>query len=139
MEAWDHVSELASTLCDESSVEFAVAFGSVVTGPWTPSSDIDIAVKFDGTLSSSERFRQLCSLSGNVQRSGAPFVDVSDLETLPLPVARRAVHGEFLCGDESAFNQYQTTINGEYEDRRDELRRHQQDVIDRIAHSGLRG
>lgn len=139
MEARELVSELASSLCAELGVEFAVAFGSAVTGQWTPSSDVDVAVKFDGALSSTERFRRLCYISGNVQRSDAPFVDVSDVETLPLPVARRAVDGEFLCGDESAFRSYRAAIEAEYEGRREEFRRHRRDVIDRIADGGLRG
>lgn len=139
MEAREWAAELGRAICAEPGVQFAVAFGSAVDGPWTPSSDIDVAVKFVDALSPTEQFRRLCSLSGNVQRSDAPFVDVSNVETLPLPVARRAVGGEFVCGDESAFRRYRATIEDEYGDRREEITQHRRDVIDRIARGGLRG
>ena len=61
------------------------------------------------------------------------------IEDLPLNVAHDAVNGEFLCGNEQAFHQFKTEIEASFEKQRDEIRRHQQDVIDRIAEDGLRG
>ena len=61
------------------------------------------------------------------------------IEDLPLNVAHDAVSGEFLCGNEQAFHQFETEIEASFEKQRDEIRRHQQDVIDRIAEDGLRG
>lgn len=120
-------------------VEFAVVFGSRSDGAHRSASDIDVAVKFEEDLPSPERFRRLCSLSGDLQRSDAPFVDVSDIESLPLPVAARAVEGDLLSGDEASFRRYADTIETDYAERRDELRRHNRSVIDRIANGGLRG
>lgn len=131
--------DLGRELCRETDVVFAVVFGSRIDGEPRPSSDVDVAVKFADGLPPRERFRRQCSLSGNLQRSDGPFVDVSDVEALPLQVARRAVEGEVLCGDEASFRRYKATIEAEYEDRREDLQRRNRAVIDRIASGGLRG
>ena len=133
------LSELAKTLRRDPDVEFAVAFGSTVAGASRPSSDVDVAVKFDDDLSSHERFRKRCLLSGELQREGRPFVDVSDIEALPVDVAYDAVRGELLCGDERAFRRAEAEIEATYQERREEIRRHQRDVIERIAEDGLHG
>jgi predicted nucleotidyltransferase len=143
METSDEHSQLFATLeeslCRDSDIEFVVAFGSQVTGDSRSSSDLDLAVKFADDLSSHERFQKRCFLSGNLQQADAPFIDLSDVEDLPLNVAHDAVNGEFLCGNEQAFHQFKTEIEASFEKQRDEIRRHQQDVIDRIAEDGLRG
>jgi predicted nucleotidyltransferase len=143
MEASDEHSQLFTTLeeslCRHPDIEFVVAFGSQVTGDSRSSSDLDFAVKFADDLSSHERFQKRCFLSGDLQQADAPFIDLSDIEDLPLDVAHDAVNGEFLCGNEQAFRQFKRDIKASFEERRDEIRRHQQDVIDRIAEDGLRG
>lgn len=143
MEASDELSQvfaaLEESLCRDSAIEFVVAFGSQVTGGSRSSSDIDLAVKFADDLSSHERFQKRCFLSGDLQQADAPFIDLSDIEDLPLGVAHDAVNGELLCGNEQAFHQFKTDIEASFEERRDEIRRHQQAVIDRIAEDGLRG
>lgn len=126
-------------LCDDPDVEFAVVFGSQAAGTAGPASDLDLAVKFDGELSVEERFRQRCHLSGRIQRDDAPFVDVSDLEELPLEVAKAAIDGDFLCGNENAFRAFETRIETEYEERRDDIKQSHRDTISRIARDGLRG
>ena len=143
METSDEHSQLFATLeeslCRDSDIEFVVAFGSQVTDDSRSSSDLDLAVKFADDLSSHERFQKRCFLSGNLQQADAPFIDLSDIEDLPLNVAHDAVNGEFLCGNEQAFHQFKTEIEASFEKQRDEIRCHQQDVIDRIAEDGLRG
>lgn len=133
------LTRLEESLCRDPDIEFVVSFGSQVTGDSRPSSDLDLAVKFADTLSSHERFQKRCFLSGDLQRADAPFIDISDIEDLPLDVAHDAVTGEFLCGDEQAFRQFRADIGEEFEERRDDIRRHQRDVIDRIAENGLHG
>ena len=130
---------LDASVCADPAVEFVVAFGSQSTGEATPASDLDIAVKFADDLSAGERFDKRCFLSGDIQRDDAPFIDLSDIETLPLDIAHDAVNGTFVCGDEQAFEQFKTAIEAAFDDRRDTLRRQQRDVIDRIAAEGLRG
>lgn len=127
------------SVCRDADIAFAVAFGSQLTGDSRPSSDFDLAVKFADDLSSHERFQKWCFLSGDFQREDAPFVDISDIDALPLDVAHDAVNGEFLCGNERAFRQFKGEIQAAFEERSDDIRRHQQDVIARIAEDGLRG
>jgi len=130
---------LDASVCDDPAVEFVVAFGSRSTGEATPASDLDVAIKFAADLSAGDRFEKRCFLSGNLQQDDAPFIDLSDIETLPLDVAHDAVNGTFVCGDEHAFEQFKTAIQAAFDDQRDTIRRQQRDVIDRIAAEGLRG
>jgi predicted nucleotidyltransferase len=133
------LAALESSVCRDPAIEFAVAFGSHVTGDSRPSSDLDIAVRFTDELSASERFRKRCSLSGTLQREDAPFIDISDLDELPLTVAHDAVHGTFICGDEQAFRDVTSEIETAFAEQGDEIRRRQRALIDRIAEEGLRG
>jgi len=128
---------LEESLCRDRDIEFAVTFGSQLDS--AQPSDLDIAVKFADELSVSERFRKRCFLSGNLQREAQQFVDISDIETLPLDVAHDAVTGEFLCGDEQAFRRFREQVETEFERQREDIRRQQQATIDRIAEEGLRG
>lgn len=130
---------LEASICDDPAVDFVVAFGSQLTDEATQSSDFDVAIKFADTLSAHERFETLCFLSGDLQRDDAPFIDVSDIETLPIDVAHDAVNGAFVCGDANAFERFANDVETRFVDQRDDLRRQQQDVIDRIAEDGLRG
>ncbi|MFB6188487.1 MAG: nucleotidyltransferase domain-containing protein [Halapricum sp.] len=125
--------------CADPAVEFVVAFGSQITGSPTRRSDLDLAVKFADDLSDRERFEKRCFLSGDLQRDDGPFVDVSDIEALPIEVAHDAVGGRFVCGDREAFERFKATVQTRFSDQRETLRRHQREVIDRIAEEGLRG
>lgn len=133
------LAELEESLCRDHDLEFAVAFGSRLTDHARPTSDIDIAVKFADGLSAHARFRKRCFLSGDLQRTDAPFVDLSDIEGLPVEVAHDAVHGDFICGDEAAFQQFKAGIEERFEEQRDDLRRERRALTDRIAEEGLRG
>lgn len=132
-------SALAEAVCSDPAVTFAVVFGSRISGDSTLSSDIDLAIKFAGGLSDRDRFEKRCFLSGDLQHDDRPFVDVSDIESLPLDVAHDAVTGEFLCGDKQAFDQFKRDIRAEFDRQRETRRRQQRAVIDRIAEDGLRG
>ncbi|ELZ32434.1 hypothetical protein C474_06412 [Halogeometricum pallidum JCM 14848] len=132
-------ASLEESACSDPDVKFAVAFGSQVTGEATRASDLDIAVKFFDDLSDSERFEKRCFLSGDLQQEEWPFIDISDIETLPLDIAHDAVNGTFVCGNKDAFEQFKVDIEATFGDQRDDLRRQQRAVIDRIAEDGLRG
>lgn len=143
MDSIDGHSELLAvlkeSLCGDADIDFAVVFGSQLTSNSRPSSDLDLAVKFAESLSSRERFQKLCFLSGDLQREGAPFIDLSNIETLPLEVAHDAVNGEFLCGDEDVFRHFKADTEALFDEQHEDIRRHQRDVIDRIAEDGLHG
>jgi predicted nucleotidyltransferase len=133
------LAALEESVCSDSDVVFVVAFGSQITNEATQASDLDLAIKFADELPESDRFEKQCFLSGDLQREDAPFIDVSDIELLPLDVAHDAVNGVFVCGDEHAFERFKTNVEATFAEQRDTLRRHQRGVIDRIAEDGLRG
>jgi uncharacterized protein len=130
---------LEESLCRDADIDFAVVFGSQLTDNSRPSSDLDLAVKFTDSLSSHERFQKRCFLSGDLQHDDAPFIDLSDIEALPLDVAHDAVNGELLCGDEDAFRHFKADTEALFAEQHEDIRRHQRDVIDRIAEDGLHG
>lgn len=132
-------ADLKEVICPDPDIVFAVAFGSRISGESTSSSDVDLAVKLADELSERERFEKRCFLSGDLQHDHRPFIDVSDIESLPLDVAHDAVHGEFLCGDKRTFERFKDAIEAEFADQHETLRRQQRAVIDRIAEDGLRG
>lgn len=139
----DRVSALltavSESVCTDPAVEFVVAFGSQITATPTRGSDLDLAIKFAADLSDRERFERRCFLSGDLQRDDAPFVDISDIETLPVDVAHDAVNGRFVCGDSDAFERFKSDVEATFDEQREDIRRDQQTVIDRIAEEGLRG
>ena len=138
-EASDVISALEESLRGIEAIQFAVVFGSQVSGETTEGSDLDLAVKFVDDLSANERFSERCFLSGTLQQDDWPFVDVSDVETLPLDVTHDAVNGQFVCGDRQAFETFKREVEAEFAEQREELRTHQRSVIDRIAEAGLCG
>ena len=133
------LAAIESSVCDDPDVTFVVAFGSRFDGDAGSKSDLDIGVKFTEDLSAHDRFRKRCFLFGDLQREDSPKIDVSDLEALPIDVAHDAVNGEFVCGDESAFRRFAAAVETAFERQRDDLRRHRESVIERIAEEGLRG
>lgn len=138
-ERLEALATLESAVCRDSDIEFALVFGSQVTDTARPSSDLDIAVKFDDHFSSGERFRKRCFLAGELQQEDTPFVDVSDIDELPLAVAHDAVQGRLLCGDEEAFREVKAEVETAFAERGEEIRQRQRALIDRIAEEGLRG
>lgn len=142
MDAADDGSQLPAdveeSLCRDD-VAFAVVFGSRTGDDGRAASDIDVAIKFSERLSPDERFRKQCFLSGDLQRPDAPFVDVSDIERLPLDVAHDAITGDFLCGDRQAFETFRTSLEREFAEQQEDIKRRHRDTIDRIAEDGLHG
>jgi predicted nucleotidyltransferase len=133
------LADLERTLCQDPDVEFAVVFGSQTAETSHSTADVDIAVKFADGLTAGERFRKRCFLADDLQREDAPFLDVSDVEALPLDVAHDAVTGELLCGDEQRFREFKSGIESAFSEQSEDIRRRQRDTIDRIAEDGLRG
>lgn len=133
------LTALDESICRDPDIVFVIAFGSRVTDAPHPSSDLDVAIKFDDELTAHERFQKWCFLSGDLQRSNGPFIDISDIETLPIEVANDAIKGQFLCGDEAAFLEFKSDVEKAFNEQRDVIRRQQRDIIDRIAAEGLSG
>lgn len=129
------VDEMRSYL-DGTDVVFAVLFGSRVRGTAGESSDVDVAVKFPEDLDERERerFRRRNRIDAELQTHADGFVDVSDVDALPVPVAHAALQdGIVLVGDERAVSQYREGIAREYEASADDRERRQREFIDRLA------
>jgi len=126
-------------LAADPDVAFAVVFGSRADGTPGADSDLDVAVKFADGLTEQERFRKRCRFSGRLQRDDLPFVDLTDLDAVPLEIAHAAMNGEFLCGDEDAFQAFREQIHREYQQHKTEIEQRHRDTISRIAAGGLRG
>ncbi|PSQ23840.1 DNA polymerase III subunit beta [Halobacteriales archaeon QS_9_67_17] len=115
-----------------TEVVFAVLFGSRATGDATDASDVDIALRFPGRLDAHERFRRRNRIDAELQTYADGFVDVSDIVTLPTPVARAALHdGVRLVGDETEVAAYHERVDREYESTTAE--RGQDELIRRLA------
>lgn len=122
----------------QTPVEFALLFGSHARGTASESSDVDVVLRFPEEMDAYERFRLRNRIDAELQEYAANFVDVSDIESLPLPVAYTALcEGVLLVGEESTVNAYREPIKQEYEDTKDEREQARQEFIDRLARGDI--
>lgn len=118
----------------ETPVVFAVLFGSRATGSVEPASDVDVALRFPDEMSDEDRFRLRNRIDAELQRYADDFVDVSDVDSLPTPVAYNALrHGRVLVGDEEAVAAYRDRVEAEYEATDEERKQEQREFIERLA------
>lgn len=118
----------------DTGVEFAVLFGSRAQGTADKTSDVDIALGFPESLSDRERFRLRNRVDAELQAYADGFVDVSDIESLPTPVAHAALRdGIRLVGDEDTIDTYKTAVAAEYESDSEAREREREAFIDRLA------
>ncbi|QGN07406.1 nucleotidyltransferase domain-containing protein [Halorhabdus sp. CBA1104] len=121
-----------------SDVLFAVLFGSLVSDTAHESSDVDVALQFPDEMTSKERFRHRNRLDAELQTYAERFVDVSDIEALPVPVARAALRdGIRLVGDEQEINAYRKRVESEYETSAERREQERREFIDRLAKGEL--
>ena len=96
--------------------------------------DVDIALRFPETLSATERFRLRNRLDANLQEFADSFVDVSDIDALPTPVAYRAVRdGTVLVGDDQTVDAYREQVRRRYDETTETRQAQRQEFIDRLA------
>lgn len=97
-------------------VVFALLFGSYARGTADASSDVDVALRFPDETDAHERFRCRNRIDAALQEYADGFVDVSDIASLPTPVAHAALRdGVRLVGDEQTIDEYRTQVEAEYE------------------------
>lgn len=121
-----------------ADVVFAVLFGSHARGEANSSSDVDIALQFPERMDETERFYCRNRIDAELQEYADGFVDVSDIEQLPLPVAYRAIReGILLAGDESAAQRYEKRITTDYERTKRQRERERDTFIDRLARGDI--
>lgn len=115
-------------------VVFAVLFGSRARGTAGESSDVDVAVRFPEGMDDYERFQARNRVDAALQAYAEGVVDVSDIDSLPTPVAHAALRdGIVLAGDEQAVETYRTQVEREYRASQDERERERREFIDRLA------
>jgi predicted nucleotidyltransferase len=118
----------------ETPVEFAVLFGSYARGTEGESSDVDVALGFPEALDARERFRVRNRVDAELQGYADAFVDVSDVESLPTPVAYTALRdGQVLVGDEDAVQSVRERVVAAYEASADDRERERREFVDRLA------
>lgn len=118
----------------DTDVRYAVLFGSYATGSETSTSDLDVGVRFADDCSRRERFRQRNRIDSALQSYADPFVDVSDLETLPETVALSALRdGQFLYGDHATKAADERRLEQQVDASSEDRKRRQREFIDRLA------
>jgi len=122
----------------ETAVEFAVLFGSYARSEPDEASDVDIALRFPESLSTTERFRLRNRIDADLQEYADSFVDVCDIDTLPTPVAYRALRdGTVLVGDDQPVNAYREQISRAYEETTETREQQREEFINRLARGEL--
>src|SRR5262249_32745686 len=106
-------------LFQQHPVRLAYLFGSQATQRTHPSSDVDLAVLLDASLTSDERFAQRLQLLGDLSPIfGTDNVDVVILNDAPLLLAYETLrHGVLLyCADAQTRIEFQVRTLRAYED-----------------------
>ncbi|MDG5778903.1 nucleotidyltransferase domain-containing protein [Haloarculaceae archaeon H-GB2-1] len=117
-----------------TDVTFAVLFGSHPRGTASRSSDVDVAVRFPEAMDEYDRFHIRNRIDAELQTYATGFVDVSDVDELPTPVASAALRdGLRLVGDEADIDAYRAAVRRAYEETRDDRERERREFIDRLA------
>jgi predicted nucleotidyltransferase len=127
-----------SRYLERCDVVFAMLFGSRARETARESSDVDVALQFPAGMTPKERFRRRNRIDAELQEYADGFVDVSDIEELPLPVARAALRDGFrLVGDGRWIDTHRERIEAEYEASASERERERREFIDRLARGEL--
>lgn len=117
-----------------TAVVFAVLFGSHARETANESSDVDIALGFPEEMDDHERFHARNCIDADLQEYAEGFVDVSDVDSLPTPVAYAALRdGIVLVGDQQTVEEYREQVEREYDASADERERERREFIDRLA------
>jgi predicted nucleotidyltransferase len=126
--------DMISAYLDETDIIFAILFGSHARGEADASSDVDIALRFPDHMDALERFRERNRIDADLQEYVRGFADVSDIESLPTPVAYAALRdGILLTGDENAVERFRNRVEREYEVDANERTQERRSFIDRLA------
>ena len=122
------------SVLDDSDVRYAVLFGSYASGAESPSSDLDLCLRFADGCSRRERFQQRNQLDAAIQSYADRFVDVSDLEALPDTVALTALRdGVVVYGDAAVKAADEQRLAQSVADSSDRRARRRREFIDRLA------
>lgn len=117
-----------------ADLEYAILFGSRVTGNVSTRSDVDLCIRFPSDCSDRERFQRRNRIDADVQRFADTFVDVSDFESLPVEIAYNALRdGRLLCGDDTVVAADRRRIEERLSADRERRERDRRAFIERLA------
>ncbi|MFC6941194.1 nucleotidyltransferase domain-containing protein [Salinirubellus sp. GCM10025818] len=133
-------TDLASDIEDirrylrDQPLEFALLFGSQVTGTATDRSDVDLVVKLSDDLEPDERFQRRNRIAGELMALlGRDDVDVSELDHLPTEIAHSALQeGVLLVGDEETVADYRQQVAKAYEQTATDRKRDRDALLRRL-------
>jgi predicted nucleotidyltransferase len=129
----DDLAEMREYLA-QTPIVFALLFGSSARETADRSSDIDIALCFPDEMERQERFRLRNRIDAELQQYADSFVDVSDIDTLPTPVAYAALQeGIVLVGDERIIKTIRSRLESEYEATAADRKQEQRAFVRRLA------
>ena len=129
----DDLAEMREYLA-QTPIVFALLFGSSARETADHSSDIDIALCFPDEMERQERFRLRNRIDAELQQYADSFVDVSDIDTLPTPVAYAALQeGIVLIGDERIIETVRSRLERKYEATAADRKQEQQAFVRRLA------
>lgn len=122
------------TVLEQADIEYAIVFGSHTSGRASPNSDVDIAVRFPDEVPPKERFERRTRLDAKLQSYAQGFVDLNDVDALPLPVARRALEeGVLIIGTLDSLNADRQEIRQQYQADRKQREQANREFIERLA------
>ncbi|HJH29803.1 MAG TPA: nucleotidyltransferase domain-containing protein [Methanosarcinaceae archaeon] len=131
--------ELIEFFETKDSVTLAYLFGSTVRGDANQLSDVDIAVKFDESLSKKDVFGAELSLISEL--TGILKTDKVDLVVMndaPLLLNYNIIkNGKILKSDESIRIQFETMTLSTYLDEKHYIEQHTNNILNRVAQSGF--
>lgn len=108
------IDEMSAYLAG-TEVTFALLFGSYARGTTETTSDVDVALRFPEDMDAYERFHCRNRIDVRLQKYAENFVDVSDIDSLPITAAYAALRdGIILVGDTSDVEAYRTQVEQEY-------------------------
>ena len=131
--------ELIEFFSTKDNVTLAYLFGSTVRGDANQLSDVDIAIKFDESLSKKDVFdaelNLISELTGILKTDKVDLIVMNDA---PLLLNYNIIkNGKILKSDESKRVQFEKKILSTYPDGMYCIERHTSNILNRIAQSGF--
>ena len=94
------INQIKKWLAEESTIKFAILFGSFAKGNSRSGSDIDIAIELDAPLSTENKLNILQSLGEITDKK----IDLIDLKTVGEPLLNQIIqHGKVIKGSKQRF------------------------------------
>lgn len=135
MEAPEVVAAQIRPVLEQAPVMFSLLFGSVARGEASPSSDVDVAVRYEPDLSAAQRFRLTLELGRQLERVLQRQVDVVDLDEVPQRFAGRILTERVVVTglDRVERVRHETRVLQQYRDFEEHARRQDRRLLEAMA------